>query len=180
MKIRVCFAAAIAAAAGLVLATAVFGHAQLVSADPPVGGTIKTPYALSATFDDELTPDGSSIVVQDSGGAKVASGTVSATDDKTMTADLRQLPDGSYTVLWTAVSADDKAIERGTYQITVGTAAATVAPSNAAPASASVSPAPSAAPGQSTGSASDLLLPLAIVVVVVIGIAVYFIYRNRR
>lgn len=180
MKIRLAFAAVLATATCFVLAASVQSHAQLISADPPVGGTVKTPHAISATFDDELTPDGSSLVVQNSGGTQVASGTVSATDDTTMTADLPQLPDGSYTVLWTAISADDKDIERGTYQITVGAAATTEAPSTAATASAGATPAPSATPSQPTGSGSDLLLPLTIVVVVVIGIAGYFIYRNGR
>ena len=90
---------------------------QSTSADPAQGDTIKTPYSLSATFDDELTPDGASIVIVDANGTTVASGTVSATDDHTMTAELPLLPDGDYEVKWTAVSADDKAVERGTVPV---------------------------------------------------------------
>jgi methionine-rich copper-binding protein CopC len=89
----------IAAALVMALPAIVLGHAELVSSDPPVGGTLTTtPYTLTATFDEELTADGSSIVVEGPDGAQVATGTVSETDEFSMTAELPALPDGAYTV----------------------------------------------------------------------------------
>lgn len=184
MKTKLIFATVVALAALAVFTLTVLGHASLVSSDPADGATITTPYTLTANFDEELTATGSSIAVQDSTGAQVAAGTVSEADDKSMTAELPQLPDGEYTVLWTAVTADDNAVERGTYQFNVGTAAASTgaSPGAASPAVASpgASPVPSATSGQNTGSGNDLLLPLAIAVVIVAAIAAYFVYRNRR
>jgi len=165
-------AAALAAAFVMVVASVVLGHAALQTSDPANGSTIKTPYTLIATYDDELTPNGSSIVVQSAGGTQVANGTVSTTDDKQMTVDLPVLPDGQYTALWTAVTADDNGLTRGTFTFNVS--------SNATASVAPATPAPSAAAGDSTGSGSDLLIPIVVVVVLVAGIAAYFIYRNRR
>jgi copper resistance protein C len=184
---KLTFAIAVAFAALSMLAVTVFGHAELESSDPADGATIETPYTLTATFDEELTPTGSSILVQDSSGAQVAAGTVSDADDKSMTADLPQLPAGQYTVLWTAVTADDKAVERGTYHFNVGAAtspgASPAASTTASPRPSSASPAPSPAASagstQNTGSGNDLLVPLAIAVVIVAAIAAYFVYRNR-
>jgi hypothetical protein len=161
---------------------------------------IKTPYTLTATYDEELKPGASTIVVQDSSGAQVASGTVSDSDEKTMTLELPQLPDGQYKVLWTAVTADDNGVTRGTYLFDVAatasatapgspvasskaTSEATTAASSAAVATTVASPLPVATstpgPGQNTSTGNDLLLPLAVVVVIVLAIAGYFLYRNR-
>ncbi len=105
----------------MALPVIVLGHASLVRSDPPVGGTLTTtPYTLTATFDEELTPNGSSIIVENAAGAQVAAGTVSADDDKTMTAQLPNLAPGTYTVRWTAVTADDAAVERGSYTFNFG------------------------------------------------------------
>ena len=188
MKTRLYGALALAIVLMAVIAATALGHAQLTSADPAQGVTIKTPYSLSATFDDELTPDGSSIVIVDANGTTVASGTVGSTDDHTMTAELPLLPDGAYEVKWTAVSADDKAVERGLYQFQVS-AAASAAPATQAPASAAASaapashaptPAPSVTNGSGTGGGNDLLIALVLAVVIIGGVAGFILYRNRR
>jgi methionine-rich copper-binding protein CopC len=146
------------------------GHAELVSSDPPAGGTLtRTPYTLTATFDDELTPDGSSIVVEDASGAQVARGTVSADDPHVQTAELPALPNGAYTVRWTAVSADDAAVERGSYSFNVGASIPSGTPATPTP------------PPSSDGTGSnDVLLAIglaAIFIVVVIG---FVVLRGRR
>ena len=97
MKVAAVFsgvAAAIVAVVSLVaLPVIALGHAELVSSDPPAGGLLTTtPYTLTATFDDELTPDGSSIVIEDANGVEVARGTVSAQDPHMQTAELPALP----------------------------------------------------------------------------------------
>ena len=64
MTRRLALAAAFAAALVAVLASVVFAHAPLQSSDPADGATIKTPYTLTATFGEEITPNGSSLVVR--------------------------------------------------------------------------------------------------------------------
>lgn len=173
MTRRLAAAAAVAATFVTLLASVVLGHAALQASDPASGATIKTPYTLTATYDDDLTPNGSAIVVQSAGGTQVANGTVSTTDDKTMTVNLPVLPDGQYTALWTAVTADDNGLTRGTFTFNVSATAS-------GSASPVATPAPSAANGGAGDSGTDLLIPIVVVVVLVAGIAAYFVYRNRR
>jgi methionine-rich copper-binding protein CopC len=167
-------AAGFAAAAVLVSASLALGHAQLVSSNPPAGGTLtSTPATINATFSEVLTPDGSSLIVQDATGSTVATGTVSTQDDTSMSANVPHLPDGKYAVLWTAVTADDKAVERGTYTFTVGSAATS---------SALASPAASLSSGsdQPPGSGNNLLIALVLAALVVVGVLGYLFLRNRR
>ena len=160
----------LAGLATLAFAGGALAHAQLVSADPPVGGTLTTtPYLLSATFDDELTADGSSIVVENASSAQVATGTVSAEDAHTMTAQLPALPGGAYTVRWTAVSADDLAVERGTYTFSIGSA------------TASVTPAPTQPPaGGATGSGNDALIAVVLAAALIAGVVAFVFVRGRH
>jgi methionine-rich copper-binding protein CopC len=162
-------AAAIAATlAFAALPVIVLGHAALVTSDPADGATIKTPYTLTATFDDTLTPNGSSILVQAANGNTLATGTVSATDAKVMSAQLSVLPEGPYTVLWTAVTADDSAITRGTYHFNVGAAGA------------SVTPAPTPSPGGAAGSGSDVLIAMGLAAAIIVVVVVFVFVRGRR
>jgi methionine-rich copper-binding protein CopC len=156
-------------------ATSVLGHAELVSSDPEDGSVVSPSIGtIVATYDEELTPNGSSIVVQNESGAQVAAGTVSTSDDKQMSVDVPHLDDGAYSVLWTAVTADDQGVTRGTFHFSVG------APPSAGATTAAPTPAASATPGSNTGRGNDLLLPLGAVVVIVVVIAGYLLYRNRR
>ncbi len=162
-------AAAIGALLALVaLPVIALGHASLVSSDPRAGATLTTmPYPLTATFDDELTPDGSSIVVQDAGGAQVAAGNVSVGDAHVLIAQLPVLQEGQYTVRWTAVSADDAAVERGSYTFGV---LMSIMP-----------PAPTAAPGGgSTGSSNDVLIAVGLAAVLIAGVVAFVILRGKR
>lgn len=171
MTIRVGASAAIAFAAAVLTSTPVLGHAQLVSSNPRSGGTLATtPATISAMFSEVLTPDGSSLVVQNAAGAQVAAGTVSGQDNTSMSANVPQLPDGQYTVLWTAVTADDKAVERGTYSFTVGAAGSTAPTAS-----------PSAATGQKTETTSggDVVIALVLAGIVVVVVLAYLFRRNR-
>lgn len=163
-------AVSLASLATLALAGPVLAHASLVSADPPSGGTLtSTPFTLTATFDEELTPDGSSIVVESPAGIQVATGTVSADDDKTITARLPALPVGTYTVRWTAVTADDQAVERGTYTFSVSSAAA------------SGTPGPSQRPtGDATGTSNDVLIAIGLAATFIIVVVAFIFVRGRR
>ena len=165
MKVAAAIAATLALAALPVVALA---HAELVTSDPADGATITTPYTLKATFDDELTADGSSIVVEDASGTQVATGTVSDSDEFTLTAELPALPTGTYTVRWTAVSADDAAVERGTYTFNVGVGAA------------SPTPAPTPAPVEPGGSSNDTLIAVGLAAVIILGVVAFIFLRGRR
>lgn len=159
----------LAALATLALAAPALAHASLVSADPPAGGTLtSTPFTLTATFDEELTADGSSLVIEGPSGAQVGTGTVSDDDDKTMTADLPALQAGQYTVRWTAVTADDLAVERGTYNFSVGSATATATPMTTPP-----------PPVGTAGSSNDVLIAIGLAAVIIVVVALIFV-RGRR
>lgn len=161
---------AFAGMACLALATPALAHASLVSSDPSDGGTLTAvPFTLTATFDEELTPDGSSIVIEGPSGVQVATGTVSANDRKTMTADLPALPAGNYTVRWTAVTADDLAVERGTYTFGVVSAAASATPMTTSP-----------PPVVATASGNDLVIALVLAAIAIIGVLAFVFVRGRR
>lgn len=165
MRVAAAIAAALAFAA---LPVIVLGHASLVSSDPPAGGTLtSTPGFLTATFDDELTPDGSSIVVQDAGGAQVATGSVSPGDAHVLIAELPVLPEGQYTVRWTAVSADDAAVERGSY--TFGVLVSIMPP-----------PTPAPAPVEAAESSNDVLIAVGLAAVLIVGVVAFVVLRGRR
>ncbi|MEA2677097.1 MAG: copper resistance protein [Chloroflexota bacterium] len=170
MRVAAAIAAALAFAALPVIA---LGHAELVSSDPPAGGTLTTtPYTLTATFDEELTPDGSSIVVENSIGTAIASGTVSPDDAHMMTAELPAFaglePPGTFTVRWTATTADDGAVERGTYTFNVGAGSATPEPTPIVP-------------GPATESPDTLIaIGLAAVLLVIVAFATIRTVRSRR
>jgi methionine-rich copper-binding protein CopC len=162
----------LALAVTVVAAASVFGHASLLAADPPDGGTLTTtPYTLTLTFDEPLGPAGSSVVVRDAAGSEVATGGVSDQSATVMTAQLPSLPAGEYVVRWTAQTPDDQAVERGTLTFTVG-------PGTASPLS-TASPAPSGPPPGSAGG-SDLLLALIVAGVALAAIVGFLVIRNRR
>ena len=175
MKLKIGFSAGFVGILLTIAAATALGHAALESSDPAAGATIPSPYTVTATFDDALTSNGSSIVIQAASGAQVATGTVSATDDKTMTVTLPHVTDGQYTVLWTAVTADDNGVTRGTYTFTVG------APVPAGSVAAET-PAPSATGGSTSGTSggNDLIIALVLAVVIIGGVAGFVLYRNRR
>jgi methionine-rich copper-binding protein CopC len=153
--------------AGLtVLASAAIalGHAELVESDPPDGGTVETPYTLTANFDEPLEPN-SSIVIQDAGGDEVAAGGVDPDDATVLVAELPELPAGEYRARWTATSADGHS-ERGTFTFTVA---------------ASPSPSPSPSPTDTpTVGANDLLLALLLAAAAIGGVILYVFLRGRR
>ncbi|MDL2334596.1 MAG: copper resistance protein CopC [Chloroflexota bacterium] len=161
MRVAAAIVAFIALAALPVIA---LGHAELVSSDPPAGGTLTTTRGfLTATFDDELTPDSSSLVVQDAGGAQVATGNVSPGDAHVLIAELPALPEGEYTVRWTAVSADDAAVERGSY--TFGVLVSIMPPPN---------------DGEPVTDSKDPIIAVGLAAIAMIAIVAFIFFRRRR
>jgi copper resistance protein C len=177
---------------GLVLA-----HAELVTPTPADKALVDPPVPeVSGIYSEAMTPTGSSLVVKDTSGATVASGTVDPKDSTRMVATpATPLGTGTYGVEWTSVALDGH-VERGTWTFTVGIAAP---PVSSAPASAAPSATPSAAPtaaatplpsvvptpvpsadGSSTGSGSDVLLPIIIALIVLGAGAAYLLSRRNR
>ena len=166
--------------------TMVSAHATLLSSTPAADQTITTlPSTILLTFDDVLTTD-SNFVVLGSAGLTVATGSLDPTDSKSLTAPMPSLGDGTYQVRWTAISADDGFIERGSFQFTVATASAGPSGAAGSPGSSDVvasTVAPGSIPstatgGDSPGQAGDVLIPIIIVAAAVaIGLA-WFLRRR--
>jgi methionine-rich copper-binding protein CopC len=100
------------------------GHARLLRAEPAPGSRVTTPPRIvRAWFDDELDPKHSTLVVTDRRGRRVDDGRggvdLDDLDRKSMLARLRPIGPGVYTVVWQAVSADDKYVARGRFRFTV-------------------------------------------------------------
>ena len=157
----------IACLAAFALPAVALAHADLVESDPPDGGILTTtPYTLTATFSEEVDAAQSSIVVEDSAGAEIGRGAVSATEPKQMLVDLPRLEPGHYVVRWTTVTTDDQGVERGTYSFEVA---------------GSATPSPSAPPGgNSAGSGSDVLIALLLAAVGIGAVVAFIFVRGRR
>ena len=182
----------------LIVVFPVVGHAELEESDPADGGTITTPYTLTATFSEEFNPDpeASFIRVQDAAGEVVAEG---GHDDAAnqMSVALPALEPGEYTARWQTTTIDDNGVERGTFTFTVAASPTpaptpTAGPTNGPGATAAVTPpaastpipapTPSATPttpGGSTGGGNDVLIALAIGVAIA-GILAFFLVRRSR
>ncbi len=109
------------AAAGIFLCGPVFAHAKLASSVPASNAEVSTaPTSLTLTFDEEvklallkLSTGGKDTPVTVDSAAKAA---------KTVVLPLPALSPGKYEVHWTAVSADDGHVTKGTFSFTVGSA----------------------------------------------------------
>jgi methionine-rich copper-binding protein CopC len=154
----------------LVAPGSALAHAALEAADPAPDSTIpETPALVTAEFTDRLDPGLSSLTLAAPGGTILATGGVAPEDPEARQMVLRPptLPEGVYTVGWTAVSDDDKNVESGTYTFTVATptppptSPPTMVPT-ATPASASPTPSPSPSPAATaSGTASPSPPPTA-------------------
>jgi methionine-rich copper-binding protein CopC len=102
-------------------------HARLQRADPRPGSTVATPPAMVRIVftlaPDESLDSTSTISVWDSRGRRVDDGKggvdLNDMDRKTMTAMLKPIAAGTYTVRWRAVSSPDKDIAQGSFKFTV-------------------------------------------------------------
>ena len=170
----------------------VSAHAQLLGATPAPDQTLTTlPPFMVLTYDDALRDD-SSFIVLDGGGRTVVtgatritgplpSGAPDPTDPKSLVAVMPVLADGRYQVNWTAISADDGFIERGSFKFTVALGSPAPSPATTEP-GAAASAGPSALPtgGSSSagGSATDVLVPIAVAGILV-GVGLGWFMRRR-
>ena len=136
----------LAALLAVVVPGVVSAHAELSVATPPDGATIEGgPTEVAGAYTQDLTIDGSSLLLRDASGTVIAKGAVDPNDPRRLViADLPMLAPGAYEVRWTTTSAEDDEVARGTWVFTV-VAAATPAPS------ATTAPTPTAIPTPTTG-----------------------------
>lgn len=101
--------------------TPAFAHAFLAHAVPAVGAALPTaPPALTLTYTEPVEPLFSRVTVEDSAGASVVAGAVTASDGgRTLTVPLKPLAAGRYQVDWHIVSVDTHRTE-GHFTFTVG------------------------------------------------------------
>lgn len=109
---------------GLVSAGTVWAHAKLLRAEPAPGSVVNAaPRVVRTWFTDELEPHRSAISVWDGHGRRADDGKggvdLNDLDRKSMIAQLKPLSPGTYSVKWTAVSADDLNVATGTFRFTV-------------------------------------------------------------
>jgi hypothetical protein len=112
----------LAALLSLAAAGAALAHADLASADPAAGATVKTaPTAISITFTEAVEPKFSSIEVLDATGSRVDEGKAqtAAGDEKLLSVGVKTLTPGTYKVIWHATAADDSHKTKGNYTFTV-------------------------------------------------------------
>ena len=113
---------ALAAVLSLAGAGSALAHADLASADPAAGATVKTaPTEISITFTEEVEPKFSSIQVLDAGGKRVDDGAAHTAPDneKLLSIGLKPLAPGAYKVIWHATAADDSHKTKGSYEFTL-------------------------------------------------------------
>lgn len=106
----------------------VSAHSEIVQSEPESGQVLEeSPDMVSTGFSEELDSQMSSLQVVDSAGLQVDAGDggldLDDLEHKTMLVSLpSSLPDGTYTVQWTAVSAEDGDAEEGQFTFIVGIA----------------------------------------------------------
>ena len=104
----------LAAGATIALVIAIFpsramAHAELVSSSPAADETLSTaPESVTLVFDGELLPDGTGFVVSDADGGVVGEGglDLSVAERNEIAGEVAIREPGTYTVAWTAASAD--------------------------------------------------------------------------
>src|SRR5262245_48415026 len=112
-----------------------WAHADLLSSDPAGGSTVQTaPTQLTLNYSEEPDPQLSQVVLLNSSGATVATGAPALQGQKTLVVPITgDMPDGVYTVSWSAVSVDDGHTTTDSFSFGVGVQAPT-GPATAAPA----------------------------------------------
>lgn len=119
---------------------AVMAHSEPESSNPPIGGTAtETPTQVEVIFTQELVRQGddSALLVVDADGASVAAGTAEIDDaDRTVMRVplIPDLPNGTYTVLWSSLSSQDGHPTTGSFIFTVAADEVVTPTAEAAPA----------------------------------------------
>jgi copper transport protein len=149
MRNRTAAVAAVLAVLWLLAAAGPAGaHALLRESDPAAGASLeRAPRRVVLSFTERPEPGLSSIQVLDTGGQAVQQGAAVAVqgEPQQLAVGLGDLPDGTYTVSWRAVSRDDGHLSAGAFAFGVGVAAPASGPqAQAASQGATPSPSPAA------------------------------------
>jgi methionine-rich copper-binding protein CopC len=105
----------LAAAALLLAASPAAAHAMLEDASPAVGSRVSAPAQVRLTFDGNLAPGGSTVVVEGPRGFGGVAG-VAAPNAYTLVAPLKKpLPPGRYHVRWRVTSSVDHHVNEGDF-----------------------------------------------------------------
>ena len=97
-------------------------HADLATADPAAGSTVKTaPATVTITFTEEVEPKFSTIEVVDAKGKHFDDGKAHTAPDnaKQLSVAVKPLAPGLYKVIWHATAADDSHKTKGSYTFTL-------------------------------------------------------------
>ena len=116
------YACSLVAVLSLANTGSALAHADLASAEPAAGATVKmAPTEIAITFTEEVEPKFSSIQVFDAGGKRVDEGAAHTAPDneKLLSIGLKPLAPGTYKVIWHATSVDDSHKTKGNYEFTV-------------------------------------------------------------
>ncbi|MDP9299409.1 MAG: copper resistance protein CopC/CopD, partial [Actinomycetota bacterium] len=105
-------------------------HANLASSDPGNGASLPTaPSEIRLTFTESPDPALSTILVLDSGGAKLEVGPPTLQPPRTLTVSLpTHMPEGVYTVSWQVVSTQDGHETAGVFAFGVGPVKGAITP----------------------------------------------------
>ena len=156
MTARVLRTVTVTVLAGLALllgAAPALAHTRLQSSNPTDGASLDTaPQQVSLTFNEEMTPDFSTITVVGPDGNHYETGNVSADGGTVSRSVLALGPAGQYTIGYRVVSADGHPVS-GEVSFTLTTAGqASTAP---APATSAAAAAPAAAPAPAAAAPAD-------------------------
>ena len=137
--VRMLVVASVATLALVAMAGVAHAHANLLSSDPAGGSTVQTaPTQLTLNYSEEPDPQLSHVELLNGSGATVDTGAPTLQGQKTLVVPITgDMPDGVYTVSWSAVSVDDGHTTTDSFSFGVGVKAPPPGPAAAAPPTAS-------------------------------------------
>jgi copper transport protein len=138
--VRLVIAISIAALAFVAMTGVAQAHANLLSSDPASGATLQTPPTqLTLNYSEEPDPQLSQVELLNSSGSTVATGTPTLQGNATLVVPITgDMPNGVYTVSWSAVSVDDGHTTTDSFSFGVGVKA--VGPPTTTPAPSASGP----------------------------------------
>ena len=169
--VRYVVAASIATLAFVGMSGVAWAHANLLSSTPAGGSTMQTPPTqIVLNYSEEPDPQLSQVELLNSAGATVTTGSPTLQGKTTLIVPITgDMPDGVYTVSWSAVSVDDGHTTTDSFSFGVGVKAPPAGPATAAPPPTASGPTVLAVAGKALLYAGLML----VVAVAVIGEGVF-------
>lgn len=106
----------------LTVAPSAFGHALYERSEPASGGQLAAPGQVQVWLTEAVEPSFSKLEVLNSARGRVDNGDTRAVpgEPRALVVSVGELPDGTYTVSWQALSAVDGHVTRGVFPLVVG------------------------------------------------------------